>query len=193
MKEGISNIWLIGIIMVFILIFACYITVTISYTDTFKMKNEVLYIIEKHKGLTYNMGASGTSVIRSGATITTNVGALQTINLYLLGRSYDNTGQCPTEGTWYGVKTLDPRVSDPLHVDYEQVNPNQKYYYCFAKFENKQPSGLKTAYYRIRLFYKFEFPALSEFLSIKVDGLTDEIYDPQDSISSSGSNPYSTQ
>lgn len=178
MREGVSNIWLIGIIVLFISIFASYIAITINYTSSFKIKNEVLSIIEKHKGMTDNVGTHGKSVIRGheGETITIDVGALQTINLYLAGRAYTSMGYCPNDGKkWYGVKEL---KWDNTH-NYEDANNSTKYYYCFARFNNEAVSGYDSEYYKVRLFYKLELPALSEFMSIKVEGVTDEIFNPQ--------------
>ncbi len=188
MKEGISNIWLIGIIVVFIFIFACYISVTIGYTAAFKLKNESLKIIEKHKGMTnQESNKMVPSVVKSGESVHGNVGALQTINLYLLGNAYTATGHCPkptadgrTHDTWYGVKSLEYESSTGF---FEEAQADEKYYYCFARYAIEQRTAYAAIHYKLRLFYKMEFPFLSEFLAVKVDGITDEIYNPQDLVS----------
>lgn len=176
MKESISNVWLLGIIMFFILIFAAYIAVTVDYSQTFKLKNEVLSIIEKNKGFTDNVGsASGTSKIKSGENIQINVGAAQTINLYLAAHAYTSRGYCPDETGWYGISDLVWNVSVPV----EAAQSGKKYYYCVAKYyTGKSSDYYKSIYYRVRLFYKMEFPVLQDFFSIKVEGVTDEIYKP---------------
>ena len=51
MKDSIANVWLLGIVMLFILMFSAYIAVTVDYSQTFKLKNTVLTIIEKDKGM----------------------------------------------------------------------------------------------------------------------------------------------
>lgn len=167
--------------MVFILIFACYITITINYTASFKMKNEMLNIIEKHKGLVDHQSNS----TKDGRHI--NAGSFQTINLYLRGNSYTAMGNCPNDGdNWYGVTDIGVGTSDITgNGKYESANPNTKYYYCFAKIDlssngksKTKISQYSTIYYKIRLFYKFEIPVLSDFLSVRVDGSTDEIYNP---------------
>lgn len=175
MKNSISSIWLVGILMVFILIFACYISVTISYTSSFKMKNEMLNIIEKHKGFTTNVGSYGNAKLEfGGESVVVNSGAFQTINLYLLGNAYTAKGECPKsdEGLWYGATDLVYKV-DRSGSNFEVANANKTYYYCVAKFVQEN-----NTYYKVRLFYKFEFPVFTEFLSVRVDGMTDEIYNP---------------
>lgn len=185
MKGSVSGIWLLGIVVTFILLFSAYIAITVDYTQTFKLKNEVLNIIEKKKGLSNNAGVDAESVVNPPNKIRVNVGALQTINMYLKGNAYTATGYCPVEDDhnikWYGVSKLN-YDSD---VAPELASPSKRYYYCFAKF-NTGKDNIKfnntdvgnSVYYQIRLFYKFEFPVLQEFLAIKVDGITNEIYRP---------------
>ncbi len=181
MKNSVSNIWLLGIIIFFILIFAAYIAITISYTQSFKYKNEILNIIEKHHGMTDDSsGESVGSLIKSGENVTAGVGALQTISLYLRGNAYTATGSCPKDdNTWYGVSEMTWDGNQAGAV-VEEAKDGQKYYYCFSKYGTGKISRYSTVYYKVRLFYKFEFPVLSEFLSIKVEGMTDEIYNPVD-------------
>ena len=186
MKNGIVNIWLLGLIVVFIALFSAYIIININYSKSFKIKNEILTIIEKHKGVTKSdISSSGSSIINGGAPITVNVNTIQTINLYLLGNNYDAKGYCPTgadadyPGHWYGVSSL--RDGGNIASEFEEAKNNTKYYYCFAKYNsNNQTGRYKAVYYKVRLFYKFEVPALENFLSVKVEGTTDEIYNPQD-------------
>ena len=189
MKDSIADIWLLGLIIVFILIFACYITITINYTASFKLKNEMLSIIERHKGMTDNAPNCGVQSNLTGksGSVCAKGGAFQTINLYLRGSAYTAKGQCPTDGdTWYGVKTLDYYEHKATEgTDYEKAKVGEKYHYCFAKYDTGRVknaaagSKYSSIYYKVRLFYKFEFPVLTEFLSIRVDGMTDEIYNPE--------------
>ena len=190
MKAGISNIWLLGIIIIFILVFAAYITISVNYTRSFKIKNEVLNIIEEHKGMTDSAGIPGQSKIpgHEGEIIRVHPGTLQTINLYLRGNNYTSMGNCSVkddyEGTtWYGVKDLSNSAFTALH-NYEVVQPKTKYYYCFTKIPtgNVSSGPYQTFMYRVRLFYKFELPAISEWLSIKVEGTTSDIYNVIDNF-----------
>ena len=51
MKSSIAEIWLVGLVITFLFIFSGYITVTMNYSKAFKLKNEVLTIIEKSLGI----------------------------------------------------------------------------------------------------------------------------------------------
>ena len=191
MKNSVSNIWLLGIIIVFILIFAAYIAITINYTQSFKYKNEILNIIEKHHGMTdVSDGDQVESVIKSGENVTINIGAIQAITLYLQGNAYTAIGNCPDDGdTWYGVKAFE-WDGTRAGAEYEEADQKTRYLYCFAKFGTGKISKYSTIYYKVRLFYKFEFPVLSEFLSVKVEGMTDEIYNPADDGFTANDNVY---
>ncbi len=196
MKAGISNIWLLGMIAVFIFIFSTYVIISVNYTKSFKMKNEVLSIIERGKGMTgtqqkntvsgWAMGKGDTSRIVPGAPIHKDPATFQAVNIYLLGSAYNAMGTCPEEpdiNCWYGVTSL-----DKFDFDYP-AQKGKKYYYCFSKFR-KGASGdpinkYTRYYYKVRLFYKMEFISLLTFWSVRVDGKTAEIVDVQD-VDSSG-------
>ena len=203
MKAGISNIWLLGMIAIFMFLFSCYIIISVNYTKSFKMKNEMLSIIERGKGITGLSGTGGVagwtsgkavdSTIVPGATIITDIGSFRTMNLFLLGNAYDAQNYCPdgedesfntvngdaASGCWYGVTSL-------REDTYEYpADPHKKYYYCFAKYgvpsnSSSLDNRYNQYYYRIRLFYKMEFPVLSDWLAVKVDGRTNQINDVQD-------------
>lgn len=50
MKEAIGSTWLIGIIITFIAIFSGFLAYSISYTKAFRVKNEIINLIEKNEG-----------------------------------------------------------------------------------------------------------------------------------------------
>ena len=173
MKNAISNVWLLGMVILFILLFSGYLAVSISYSKVFKIKNEVLTIIEKHDGITNKTGRRINSKIKTGTKVTGKFGTLQTINLFLLGSSYKTMGSCP--GDYYGVKDLayDKKVS--------YSSDKGKYYYCFKK-EKMGSSYGDAAYYNVVVFYKFNLPVLGDILTFDIDGKTSKISFPQDSL-----------
>ena len=193
MKAGISNIWLLGMIAIFIFLFSCYVIISVNYTKSFKMKNEVLTIIEKGKGMTglttTSAGQPCSSKFGFG-TVTCKVPTFQTVNIFLRGNAYTAKGFCPKDSDdplvtdhWYGVTSLEDNT-------YEEANEGTKYYYCFAKYiyrdagDSSPVTGYvntySSYYYKVRLFYKMELPVLSEWLSVRVDGETAEINDDQE-------------
>ena len=169
MKTAVSSTWIYSLVITFILVFAGYLAFTINYSTAFKVKNEMVTIIEKHKGMTNSSGNSVKSIIVPGETVIANVGALQTINLYLLGKSYDVKDTCPSDDNykWAGVKELS-LTEDSGSFDNPAVQ-GTKYYYCFYS-----PTGSK--FYKVRIFYRLDLPVLGDFFTFSVDGTTSEIF-----------------
>ena len=54
MKEAIGGTWLFGIVITFIVFFTTFISFSTNYSRTFKVKDEVITIIERHKGVNDN-------------------------------------------------------------------------------------------------------------------------------------------
>ena len=181
MKSSIADIWLVGLVITFLFIFSGYITVTMNYSKAFKLKNEILTIVEKKKGITADTGTTNNSSIKSGVgTVKNPKSALGTINVFLSGSGYHTKGFCPVENTyditsgakevWYGVSELNYGSSSYVVEKITTSTRNNKYFYCFSKIgrdgnragrtpNNTECNEQKTAYYYdIVLFYKLDFP-----------------------------------
>ncbi len=185
MKASVSTVWFIGLVVTFLLVFSAYIIITVDYSKTFKLKNEVLTIVEKNKGMTLYSGGETKSVpstVASGEVLT-HIGAVKTINAFLKASGYDAKGGCniPAGTTYiYGVTDLKYGKNETWDQMGEPADPDKQYYYCFAKYPTGRASkeAYDSIYYRVELFYRFEIPVLREFIPVRVDGITDEIYRP---------------
>ncbi len=103
MREVSGSTWVFQLMIIFILIFACFLTLVLSYSKAYRVKNQVLTIIEKYEGVTST--------------------SEDIINNYLRGESYLTKGTCP-EG-WYGV--------DINGSGYTISNGNTSFSYCFQE------------------------------------------------------------
>ena len=54
MKDAVGGTWLFQIAIVFIILFAGYLALSVNYSKAFKVKNELLSIIERNEGVTDN-------------------------------------------------------------------------------------------------------------------------------------------
>ena len=54
MRQTIGATWVFQLVIIFTLIFAAYIALTINYSKSFRIKNEVISIVEKSQGFTDN-------------------------------------------------------------------------------------------------------------------------------------------
>ncbi len=140
MRQSIGSTWIFQLMILFIFLFAGYIILTINYSKTVKIKNEVISIVEKYEGL--------------------NDYSIKLVNNYLTAQGYSASGKCSTKdeaGVYGGLL-----VSDKL----EKAVPNRKYDYCIKKYKG---TGV-TNYYQIVVFYKFNLPVIGNASGFTVRG-----------------------
>ena len=154
MKESMSATWEFQIIIIFILIFVSYLTVSVSYYKVFKAKNDVISIIERKEGLT------------AGPT-----GAIGIINNYLISNGYSAKGHC-TAGS-YGANSLD--TTDNSGFTYVLDGDNSKYYYCVKKTTNYYEGKLGRSYYDVNLFFSLNLPVIGDIIDFGAKGTTIEM------------------
>ena len=76
MRESVGSTWTFGLVITFIFLFSSFLVLTINYTKAYKVKNEVISIIEKYEGYT-------------------NENSVEIINNYLNASGYKEMGKCP--------------------------------------------------------------------------------------------------
>lgn|SRR5574344_1129813 len=149
MRETIGSTWVFQLVIVFILLFASYLALTINYSKSFKVKNEVITIIENNEGMTED--------------------GIKLVGSYLTGSSYNTMGHCPIG--WVGAKSLEGTVNSLEAVG----NSSTYYYYCINKITGYHTVYANRSYYKIRLFFKFDLPVIGQISTFNVDGQTNEI------------------
>lgn len=177
MRESIGGTWTMQIVIVFILFFVAFITLTINYTRAFKVKNEVINIIEREEGLTMD-ATSNTDIAGDTA------GARTLISYYLRQNGYNTMGRCPVG--WSGVSSLNPddTRNDTYFTEVTNSNKNNKYYYCVQKVlvpprgkaASLDVNYKKRSYYKVKLFFKFSLPVVGDITTFGVEGETIDIY-----------------
>ena len=178
MKQSIANVWILGLVISFILIFSGFIIITVNYNKVFKMKNTVITIIEKNNGMTNKTATCGqqSAIPDAKGTICVGAGALQTINVYLYGMNYNSKGSCPVNDGWRGVTDIEGNIENGASEEVGN-NTDRDYYYCFRK---KTSYNGKASYYEVKLFFFMNLPIIGNFIPINVDGTTDDIYNAND-------------
>lgn len=112
MKAVSESTWSFQMIIFFMLIFACFLTLILSYNKAYIIKNRALTIIEKYEGVTKE--------------------SIEIINGFMKEKGYNTTGKCAAG--WYGAINLDG--------DAEKSNGSKKYYYCFKELKENNNKGL---------------------------------------------------
>lgn len=155
MKESIGGVTLFNIVIVFVLLFAGYISMSINYSKAYNVKNEILNIIR-------NQGGVCTSTyVRSDCY---NF-ALQ-ITDYFREANYRSTGEC--EDGWVGYNREG-------QVDYNNSA------FCVKGIKANSNSELPNAlYYQVKVFYQLDIPIFSDVFEFSIYGETGRIYDPNE-------------
>ncbi len=157
MREGISGVWLTQLVILFILIFVAFLALSLNYTKAFKVKNELLTIIEKREGFT-----------------TGSDGSIAIINNFLKANNYGVTKACP-EGS-YGVSNLNSEATEYA------TGGSKKYYYCVTKVKAPSENLPSKVYYKVNIFFYFNLPILGDIFKFDVNGSTGDIANPADNL-----------
>lgn len=153
MREAIGTTWIFQLVIIFMLIFVAFLSLSLNYTKAFKIKNELLTTIEKFEGLTFNESAN-------------EPGSVRIINNYLIYNNYRSMGACELGS--FGSRSLES-------TSLELAEEGRKYYYCVRKIDRSNKSLPDRAKYEIKIFFKFSLPVIGDLFTFSSEGTTIDI------------------
>lgn len=158
MRESIGGFTLFNIVIVFIIIFASYISLSINYSKAYNVKNEILNIIR-------NQGGVCTSEYPSSNNNCYNFS--EQITDYFNEANYRSSGTC--DDGWVGY-------------DRNGLVNNSNSAICIIAVKADSASELPNAvYYKVKVFYSLDVPIFSTFLGgLSIEGETGLVYDPNE-------------
>ena len=149
MRTAVGSTWLYGLIIIFTLIFTGFLVLTLTYSKAYKLKNEMLSIIEKYEGIT--------------TTSSKGDGSIPIINQYLKNSGYIGKGKCKTNE--YAPSSLD---DDTL----SRANGFDTYPYCVSYYTN---SNNNMTTFSVKVFFNINIPVLRQLNKYEVTGSTYDI------------------
>ncbi len=165
MREAIGGTWLFQIVIVFVLLFAGFMCLTINQSKAFNVKDRIIQTIQSNNGinLTAECGSDTT-------------GTLCAISSYLIDSAYRTTGNCDVLSlednyTYYGF-SRDGKVNQKnaafciAKIDSGGIGSN-------GDFASELPS---VAYYRVVVFYQLDLPIFHDLFNFRIKGDTKPIY-----------------
>lgn len=159
MRDAKGSAWIFSICLTFIILFTCYLAISINYARAFRIKNHIIDKIEENEGYTE--------------------GLQQSIDEYLLAQGYDAHGVCDPYVSVEG-KDEDWALEQCLRDDPE-IPPNQCSVCLYRKVAKNQKDPVIKAprsYYRVVTFFHFDLPVVKSFFpSFQVVGESRYIYD----------------
>ena len=172
MKEAIGGAWIYLIVLVFIAVFTCFVSITTNYSRCYRIKDEIINTIQYYRGV--------------------NEDSIGKINEYLNGIGYSATGDCPEDASinsacWHrfntGSKDIDRYGSGTNYciAKHSLVNTGVTSSDGTVSSTIKGPIGhVNSAYYYVAVFFKLDWPVLRSIFRITTTGETSLIYLPED-------------
>ena len=157
MREAIGGTWITQLVIVFMLIFVAFLALSLNYTKAFKVRNQLMTIIEQQEGVT-----SGDD------------GSIALMNNYLKGNGYGVMRTCALDS--YGVTNLNSSAVELV------TNDKKRYYYCIRKIEAPSSNHEGKVYYKVNIFFHFNLPVLGDIFTFSVNGSTGDIVNPADRL-----------
>ena len=165
MKEAIGGVSLFNIVIVFVLLFAGYISLSINYSKAYNVKNEIINIIK-------NQGGVCTSATPNSNNNCYNFS--EQITDYFRESNYRSTGECDVNDGWVGFNR------EGL-IDYNNSA------FCVKAVRANTNSELPNAlYYQVRVFYQLDLPVINSFFEFVIYGESGRIYKPNDCDAETG-------
>jgi len=151
MREAIGNTFIVNLLLIFIAVMSALLIGSIGYSKAFKVKNRIIYILEKYEGYT--------------AVAQTEINAsLRDIGYPIAA----NNRQCPSPAAMGADRTV--YGGSPAGMDY---------HYCIYEYENIGTQG-KGHYYGVITFMHFDIPLIGNYLQFQVRGKTRTMLDITD-------------
>ena len=153
MKEAVGSYFLTGIVITFIVLFTGYLCLSINMNKAYKVKNEIINIIQKNNGLDDN--------------------AMQQIQEYMNHVGYRSTGNCsldPKDGTGYNILGDRATGSDAVFC--------VKRMYMEYNADGVSAQFPPTAYYQIKVFFSIDLPIVRNVFNFGLKGSTKKMFYP---------------
>ena len=155
MREAIGGLGLTQIVIFFLVVFAGYISISVNSNKAYKVKNEVISIIQKNNGFDET--------------------ALEQIEDYMTSVGYRSTANCNALGTtgWDGYNSSGVQSND------------NKSLFCIKTMNIVYDTGTticpqfpKSVYYQVKIFFGLDIPILNSVFKFQLTGTTRKLYYP---------------
>ncbi len=157
MRESQGATFLFQIVIVFVLLFTGYLCLSINYARAFRVKDEVVNIVERNKGY---------------VDVTQ-----KEVAAYLKKVGYRTTGKCDND--------IDDQNGPYTAYDAngESQGTGNKGVFCMRKVvSNSGDDETPTrVYYQVQVFYRLDLPIFSDTFVFKASGDSYQIENPLDS------------
>ncbi len=167
MKEAIGGVSLFNIVIVLVLIFTGYISLSINHSKAYNVKNEILNIIKNQGGVCAYDGVNNNNLCYNFTDQITD---------YFNEMSYRARGNCDDDAIGYS------RTGEVLGRGAKNAA------FCVSAVRAETNSELPNAlYYQVKIFYNLDLPVINSLFEFSITGETGRIYKPNECLYNSSS------
>lgn len=160
MKESIGGVSLFTIVIVFIILFTGYISLSISHSKAFNVKNEIVNIIR-------NQGGVCTGTIANNTNNCYNF--TEQITDFFKEVNYHGSGTCDDGAIGFTKDGDLAGIGDRAAFCVEGVAANSE----ISQFNH-------AVYYKIKVFWQLDLPIFNSLFNFAVEGETAVVYSPNE-------------
>lgn len=165
MKEPVGGFSLFNIVIVFVLLFAGYVSLSINYSKAYNVKNEIINIIKNQGGICTSESSSKNNNCYNFK---------EQITDYFQEASYRSSGDCPKSENedypWIGYSRTGELIEDGKNAAF-----------CVHPISVSANSELPNAvYYQVKVFYQLDLPIINKLFDFTITGETSRIYEPNE-------------
>lgn len=158
MREAIGNTFIVNLLLVFLGVMSIIFIGSISYSKAFKVKNRIVYVIEKYGG--WNELATDEGIDPAKLEISASLKQIG----YPLATTFGRCARYQKRDN--DVETTIVYGEDPGDIDY---------HYCVYKYKSD-----RGVYYGVVTFMRFDIPLIGDLLEFPVYGETKSLYDTKE-------------
>ena len=150
MREAVGSYFLTTLFIIFVVLFTGYMCLSINMNKAYKVKNEIINIIQKNNGLDSN--------------------SLLQIQDYMTKVGYRTTGKCDVDEKGYGISGTSESNKAVFCVKEMTTE-----YVTDSHTEVQFP---KVSYYQIKVFFSIDLPIVRQFFTFGLKGSTKKLFYP---------------
>lgn len=166
MRNAISGAWLYSLILIFVVLLVAFISISINYNKTYKLKTTVVNIIEEYQGVN-SQSVSKISGFLASNTFRTVRYCNKTVKKGERYIGITNGKLSPM----YESGTAAEKTAAPQQVCISRTAHTSTY---------KGKSAYTDYYYNVYMAFDFSLPVFGDIFKFSVNGSTNAIYYPVD-------------
>jgi len=161
MRESIGATSIFALCLTFIMLFTAYLAISVNYAKAFRIKNQVITMIEENNGKAKSIEKD--------------------ISDYLVSEAYTATKQCPSPRTYTDNATgsISSGWNRIIALNYmNDASPKKNICVYRMEIDNRNDDiDSTTVYYKVVTFFKFDLPMVGDITTFSVSGDTKLIYE----------------